>query len=177
MYNNLIFLGGIHGAGKGTIANDIAKSLPIKHLSASDILKWSELNKDQSNKKVNDIPHTQLRLIDGLNKALETNSYYLLDGHFCLFNNEGKIQEIDSFVFEKMAPVMLGVVIDDPSDIVERLGRRDGKEYDVKQLARMQDLELNQAKKISSLLNIPLVEIRNGEIDNFKKELSKIVEQ
>jgi len=40
MNKEIIFIGGIHGVGKGTLCKRIASDLNIIHLSASEVLKW-----------------------------------------------------------------------------------------------------------------------------------------
>lgn len=39
MKNDIIFIGGIHGVGKGTLCKRIESELGIIHLSASEVLK------------------------------------------------------------------------------------------------------------------------------------------
>ncbi|MDG1730294.1 MAG: AAA family ATPase [Algibacter sp.] len=39
MIDNIIFAGGIHGAGKGTICKELSQSFKFNHLSASEVLK------------------------------------------------------------------------------------------------------------------------------------------
>ena len=36
---NIIFIGGIHGVGKGTLCEKVCNDLNIRHLSASEVLK------------------------------------------------------------------------------------------------------------------------------------------
>ena len=55
---NILFVGGIHGVGKGTICNRIEKFITIETVSASDLLKWSEVVKDSRSKTVQNIANT-----------------------------------------------------------------------------------------------------------------------
>ena len=41
--NYIIFIGGIHGVGKGTICKEIASKTDIIHITASEIIKWNEI--------------------------------------------------------------------------------------------------------------------------------------
>jgi len=48
---NIIFIGGIHGSGKGVICENIVENSNLIHLTASEVLKWHELS-SQANKVV-----------------------------------------------------------------------------------------------------------------------------
>ena len=67
MKNDIIFIGGIHGVGKGTLCKRIESELGIIHLSASEVLKWKGFNVDSSDKRVADIDSTQDYLLKNLN--------------------------------------------------------------------------------------------------------------
>ncbi len=162
--NNLIFIGGIHGVGKGTICNKICKQTDFVHITASEILKWNEISRPD-NKKVENIQNTQDRLIAGLDKVLKKNENYLLDGHFCLFNSEGQVEKVPMETFEKIAPKLIVIVIAKIDLIKERLEKRDNKKYDFDLLKSMQTFEKEHAQKISSKPNVPFVEIKDG---NYK---------
>ena len=71
MFNNIIFIGGIHGVGKSTICHLICSELNIEYLSASELLKWKDINEDAENKKVENIPFTQNRLITGIKETVQ----------------------------------------------------------------------------------------------------------
>lgn len=60
--DNIIFIGGIHGVGKGTVCKEIASKTDLVHITASQILKWDEIS-SSDNKLVNNISSTQERLI------------------------------------------------------------------------------------------------------------------
>lgn len=156
------FIGGIHGVGKGTICSKICEQTTLVHLTASELLKWNEISA-VDNKKVADIPNTQDRLIVGLNNVTKANESYLLDGHFCLFNAEGNVEKVPLETFVKIAPKSITVVTAKVELIKQRLEKRDKKTYDFDVLATMQNTEKEYAKEISAHLNIPFIELKNGE--------------
>ena len=167
MHQNIIFIGGIHGVGKGTICLKLADEFNFKHLSASQVLKWSEVSPDMSNKFVKDISDTQNRLIDGLGGLISREEKYLLDGHFCLFDSRGIPQKVSIDTFHKIAPKAITVVITDVIEIVNRLRKRDGKEYDPFLLDKMQNSERRHAIFVAKELDIPFFEIRNSNMDEL----------
>lgn len=168
MKNDIIFIGGIHGVGKGTLCERIESELGIVHLSASEVLKWKELNVDSSDKRVADIDSTQDRLLNNLKWIIIPGQTYLLDGHFCLLNKENKIEKVPEDVFIGINPKKIIVVSENPEIISKRLSQRDGRIYETSLLKEMQNTEIEHAKYISNLLGVEIYEIHSDSYDNFK---------
>lgn len=169
---NIIFIGGIHGVGKGTICRSVSKKINIQHISASEVLKWDEIS-TKENKKVENLDNTQLRLLNGLNALIEEEFTYLLDGHYCLLNSEGKPEEISERTFELIGPKKLIVVFENSKEITNRLNNRDGVEYNLKTIENMQKMELKYAKYLSIKLDIPFLKINSKEEDKLIKFINK----
>lgn len=161
---NIIFIGGIHGSGKGTICEILKSKVELIHLTASEVLKWNELSL-QEDKLVNDIAETQNRLISNLNKIIDKNKTYLLDGHYCLLTKDGKPEKISLQTFKDICPKKMILVITNPITIKKRLENRDAKTYDISLIENFQNLEINFAKEISEVLQIPLHIINSEEFE------------
>ncbi len=168
LIKNIIFIGGIHGVGKGSICKVIAAETKLIHITASQILKWEEIS-ELDNKRVENISSTQERLIIGLKNLIQKNENYLLDGHFCLLNSEGIPSRVDEDTFNQINPKILALVIDNPSEIAKRLSTRDGKIYDFEALNKFQNMEIEYAKYLSQKYSIPYVEIKNGDFNQLLK--------
>ena len=168
--NNIIFIGGIHGVGKGTICKEIASKTDLIHITASEILKWDEIS-SSDNKLVNNISSTQERLINGLKSLIKKDKQYMLDGHFCLLNSNGIPCKIDEDTFDSINPKIISIVIDDIGKIVDRLDKRDNKKYDIKILDELQKMEIEYAKYLSKKYSIPYIEIKNND---YKSLLNSI---
>lgn len=158
---NIIFIGGIHGVGKGTICKKIVSKTDLIHITASEILKWNDISLS-SNKFVNNIISTQERLINGLKNFIEKDKEYLLDGHFCLLNSNGIPSRIDEETFDHINPKVIVIVIDVIEEIAKRLAVRDGKIYDTKVLNQLQQMEIEYAKYLSDKYSIPYIEIKDS---------------
>ena len=128
---NIIFFAGIHGVGKNFMLNNVKFSQPINHLSASEVLKWKEINDNPNDKKVSSISKTQDLLVTNLRKIIQDDQYYILDGHFTLLNKDGKIERIPENTFFQINPRAVIVKIADPTIVCERLKKRDNKEWDI----------------------------------------------
>lgn len=156
MFNGITFIGGIHGVGKSTICQNICRELNLEYLSASEILKWKEINEDSYNKRVKNIPDTQFRLILGLQNTIQNGRHYLLDGHYCLLNSNNEIKYIPLETFEEINPISLNIILGDISEIKHRLETRDRKLYEYNLLEHLQNEELTYAKHLSKTLGITL---------------------
>jgi adenylate kinase len=158
---NIIFIGGIHGVGKGTICKDISLNTGLIHLTASQILKWEEIS-EEGNKLVENISSTQGKLVKGLKNIIKKDKKYIIDGHFCLLVSNGIPSRIDEDTFDQINPKIIAIVIDDVEKIAKRLEARDNKIYDVKVLNELQLMEIEYAKFLSDKYLVPYIEIKNG---------------
>ena len=170
----IFFIGGIHGVGKGTICGKISETININSISASSLLKWKEVPESvDHNKKVNNIPDTQNRLLYAINQLSE--GIYLVDGHFCLLDSNEKIVGVPLEIFSSMDPINLALVTQEPRTIAERLYLRDGLDYDVDLISKMQETEITHAKMIADKLKIQLFIIENEEIELYIYEIKRLI--
>lgn len=171
---NIIFIGGVHGVGKGHICQIIKSNVNIIHLTASEILKWKDISAID-NKLVQDIKETQDLLIVNLEKILEKDKQYLLDGHYCLLNKNGDSERVPFKTFEDLNLSKIIIVFEDAKTIKQRLEVRDGKKYNLDQITHFQNMEMNYAKEIRQKLNVPLLKIQSS---NYNQEaLIKFIDE
>ena len=171
MIGKIAFIGGIHGVGKSTICRQICDELKLEYLSASELIKWKDINEDIQNKKVQDILVTQDRLIIGLTNSIQKNNSYILDGHYCLLNQENEIVSIPLETFKLINPFSLNIILGDIIEIKNRLERRDNRPYDQELLNQMQESELHYARYLSKTLGVTL---NIGTQNDFSELLSSI---
>ncbi len=166
----IIFIGGIHGSGKGTICQNICTKQECIHLTASELLKWEEIS-DKTNKYVENIDNTQERLLAGLSNVIEKDKLYLLDGHFCLFDKKGEISKVPETTFESISPMLVVVINEDVELIKERLEKRDGRPYDFSVLKQMQEIEIAYSKEIAEKLGVNHFEINSDNYNNLLENM------
>ncbi|WP_312923228.1 ATP-binding protein [Empedobacter brevis] len=163
---NIIFIGGVHGVGKGHICQIIKSNVNIIHLTASEVLKWKDISKID-NKLVQDINETQDLLIVNLEKIVKKDKQYLLDGHYCLLNKNGESERVPFKTFEDLNLSKIIIVFEDSKTIKQRLEVRDGKNYNLAQITHFQNMEVSYANEISQKLNLPLLKIQSS---NYNQE-------
>ena len=174
MSKNIIFIGGIHAVGKTFFTNfAIADNPQLKLLSCSEVLKW----KDPTEKEVDNVAANQDLLIENLQKIVDIDKPYLLDGHFCLMNKNGEIEQVPSHIFRSINPVFIVLLYENIDIVAKRLFERDGKKYDQKLLEQLSNAEREWAMKIADDLSIPVYLIKSSEYLIVKNEIMKFVEE
>lgn len=168
--NNIIFIGGIHGVGKGTLCKKICADLGLQHLSASEVLKWDEIS-EKKNKIVADFSLSQNRLIRNLQQHIDVKCKYILDGHYSLLNSSRTPERIEFKTFELLNPFALSIVVDDVQEIKYRLEQRDKREYDYELLSKFQQIELQYSIDLARKLKKPHLILKKEEGDKLKKFL------
>ena len=99
MYNNIIFIGGVHGVGKGTICQKIKEKLDFTHLSASEVLKWDDFKNEKGDKRVENVSTTQQRLIENLKNIVNPQKKVLIYISTLENHRKGWSREIPEPVF------------------------------------------------------------------------------
>lgn len=169
---NIVFVGGIHGVGKSHFADRIKTQVPtIELLSCSNVLHWV----DPTQKEVEDVSANQDRLIVNLRKIVDVDKPYLLDGHFCLKNTDGQIENIPLETFKAIDPEFIILLEEDIELVCKRLNRRDGKTYDSDFLTRMASFEYNWATEVARELGVPIYVIRSSEFEKTLEPLKRFV--
>ncbi|MFE4710850.1 ATP-binding protein [Paenibacillus sp. NPDC056722] len=153
----IVFVAGIHGVGKTYLCNSLTKELDVPHFSASKLISKQRDYEFSISKRVQQIKENQDFLISAIHNYTQDFPTILLDGHFCLLNEEGNIERLPEETFEKLNPVCFLLIVDNASTIASRLKERDGIDYDVGFLDCFQNSETEYAKEIAEKNSVPLV--------------------
>ncbi|MFP8645016.1 ATP-binding protein [Priestia aryabhattai] len=151
-----IFLSGIHGVGKSTLAKELKNSVDIKSIPVSDLIRQAGIKLDNSNKKTENISKNQELWKNELNNLNLGMSKLLLDGHFCLLDKDKNITPLHFSTFDGTNMVKIIFMKNSPSIIRERLLKRDKTDYSVELLENLQICEMQQAMKYSTENGIDL---------------------
>ncbi len=136
--SRLIFLGGIHGVGKGTLCSKVFPPLGYSWDTASKLIQ--DAARDVvSDKRGGNIDANQKNFLRNLAISRTQHARFVLDGHFTLINLKGKVEAVPVDVFREIKPDGLVLMTGNPAEIAHRLKARDGKDWDASFLATFQE--------------------------------------
>lgn len=172
----LIFVGGIHGAGKTTLCRKLAETIDATHYSAGQLIQDWLTTESPSHKPVESVDGNQRALVAAVDEIRLSHGTVLLDGHFTLLTSRGGISEIPIKVFKTLQPVVLLLLDTQPREVVTRLRARDGIEYDESLFSEFRDREISHAKAVSRTLGVrlevlPQKEAVTSALCTLRKEL------
>ena len=174
MERNIVFVGGVHGAGKSHFLEVTKRSYSeIEILSCSKVLGWV----DPTEKVVNNIADNQDILVGNLRKMVDVDKPYLLDGHFCLLNKDGEIEDVPLNTFQSINPQFIILIVEDVDIILDRLSTRDKRRYDSNTIKKLCDRERFAAYDVSERLGVPIYEIKSFGLNEIKYEIEKFIEK
>lgn len=134
-------------------------------------MKWE----DPENKQVEDVAANQEKLISRLNELIDVDKPYLLDGHFCLINQQQEIETIESTVIQNINPALIILLREEVSIIHNRLLERDHRDYDIGLLEEMAEIERKTAHQIASQYDIPVYELYSGKYSPINPVIRKFM--
>lgn len=166
----MIFLSGIHGVGKTTVGKRLEKELQIKCFTASSLIEQGAGLGMSFDKRVDDIEYNQMVLEEEIERLKKCRRNFILEGHLCVLDINGKIRKISLNTFRNMSPRGLIVLVDDVNKIAER-NHGKGSLLSSKEFLRdFQQVELEYGKTIGERLRIP-VQISNNDENGDRKSV------
>lgn len=161
-----IFVSGTYGVGKTTLCSKLTNYLGLPHFSASQIIGHHDITKEVEDARLN-----QKLLVEGVFELNKKYPSIILDGHFCIVENN-QIIRLPLHTFDELQIQKVLILIDEPNSISSRLTIRGGQQFNVETILELQDAELEQANKYyskygASLMIINAKQIDIGEIKNF----------
>lgn len=152
-----ILFSGVHGVGKGFFLKKVYKEIEQYNIySASALIEKYQPSTDAGYKKVSNVKNNQDVLITAIKEAqLKDDKSFILDGHLCIFNSQGRVVRIpENFFYEtKIEGIIL--LQDHPNVIFNRINERDANEISVQSIEQMQDEEQRYAEELKEKYKIP----------------------
>lgn len=150
----IIFVGGIHGVGKTTLCRKMAECISLKHYSASELISNLKAENISKDKKVRDVRENQNTLLESIDRYINNRENYLLDGHFCLLDNDENVTEVPFDTFKLLGLKAIVVLVDRESRILKRLEDRDSRRYSINLIKEFQEKEIKYAKEVAKRIGI-----------------------
>lgn len=169
-----VFLSGIHGVGKSTLANKINDECHVFQKSVSDLIRQAGKRIEQKQKSTSDIDTNQLLWKEELNNLSIENKILILDGHFSLLNEERKVVPLPFTTFDGTNMKKIILKRENPVVIQERLRIRDGVLYSIEEVENFQGIETERANLYSKINSIPIFIYDN---DDCFSNLIKFIEE
>jgi Archaeal adenylate kinase len=151
-----IFVAGVYGVGKSTLCEQLSNMLSIPAFSSGDLI--SSVNGEQygANKVVSDKNKNQDILVVEVNKKLRMYHDIILAGHFCILNINGAVDYIAKSVYKNLCVDGI-ILLEAPTDqILTNLAARDHKNYNYRQISKLQDAERIMAQKVTNIIESKL---------------------
>jgi adenylate kinase len=165
MRQPIVFVGGVHGAGKTTICRLIAEAYPAVHVTAGALIREAVdaghiVTVGAQDKAVPDVDANQAVLLTALEvyrtRTAEDVRLLLLDGHFSLTDAGGTLVDVPLAVFREIGPCAVLLVETDPATVHQRLAVRAVDAPSPETIARMGSRERECAATIADALDIPI---------------------
>lgn len=166
----MIFVAGIHGAGKTTFCLELSNILGVPHFSASGLIKiWRKKNSWANDKLVNQIDENQEALLCSVKELNKINPLIILDGHFVLLNSSKEIVCVEQKIFKELGIKGVILIESQPDVVASRLQMRDETKWDINLIKKIMQEERSQAYKFSSAMGIPCL-IEKGDGGSLNKD-------
>lgn len=164
----VIFVGGVHGVGKGTLCQQFSERIGVPSFTASSVIRTERQSAIAvDTKAVADPVGNQDLLLRGVRRLLTTKVNILLDGHFTVIDSQNCIVLIDVEVFSQLELQGIVVLEDAPPRICERLRQRDGQEWSVANVSSHQEAEVKHALAIATQLGVTVHLVQADDIQAF----------
>lgn len=180
----LVFVGGVHGAGKSSICRALETLLPASHVTAGGLIRENAgdttVTVGAGNKAVPNIDANQLLLLRGLElyRARADDKPILLDGHFSLLNANGKVVAIPLAVYESLAPLAVVFVEADVATVRKRRVERDGDAPPLDTISLLSARERENANTVCEALGIRIISVRgDGDAEPAARQVASALRE
>lgn len=160
----MIFISGVHGVGKSYFCSIVREQIGIETYSASKLISDRKNQGFPASKLIPDIDENQQYLVASVDELRKKGNEFIVDGHFCLLNGEGKITRISLDTFTSLNPDAIILLTENPQVIAERRKARDGIDHSIEEIEAFQQQERLYSTEVAALLGIPII-ISNGQAD------------
>jgi len=133
---SVIFVAGVHGAGKTTFSRKLSEALGFQNFSAGNLIRAQRKQEEAADKRVKDVDTNQDELAKALANLDLRAPYIVLDGHFCVLDTVGGICAIPLATDIGLKLKLVVILTDSPEQIRDQLLSRDGRAQSCEEIRR-----------------------------------------
>jgi adenylate kinase len=145
-----VFISGVHGVGKTTLARRLSNALQLPYVTASTMLTGF----DQPGLATADVLVKQSEFIAlRIRQILQSAHLLLVDSHCVLLDTQGDCVKVAMSIYQDIQISAIILLTDNPRQIHARQRQRGGLVLDVKKIAQLQDEEVGHSSAIANQMN------------------------
>lgn len=165
----VVFINGVHGVGKGHLCKILAPIINAEHITASSLIGMRKSL--GSAKPITGIDANQSILVEEFRLLESSKNTILLDGHFCLFDSELRIQYLPIALFRALDVAHVISLTCSPQTAKDRLEKRDGEGLGLalKCITELQLAESRHSRMVASELGLSMSELDTTKELSFSK--------
>lgn len=153
-----IFIGGVHGSGKTTLAQKLSLNLGVDVYSAGELIEKGCHVSFGNDRRVDKNVQQQEILIEQVSKIIaDSDRDFLLVGHFCLVDKNKKIYRIPNEIFMKLSFDKIIIMMEEADILKSRNDGRKSLDATEKFYTDFQKEELNYAREIADQKSVPIL--------------------
>lgn len=152
-----IFIAGVYGVGKSTLARDLASIMNLPCYSSSVLINAISGERYGRNKSVKDKNKNQEILSARVAQLLEESEQIILTGHFCILSKQNEVEDLPQNVYGNLSIECIILLEASPERIALNLQTRDGIQYSFNTISALSVRERTCAQLAANSLDCPLI--------------------
>jgi adenylate kinase len=173
----IIFVAGVHGAGKTFATKPACAKLGLVHTTASQLIKEERGHATWNlSKMVSDVDQNQVALISAARRIRESGASLVIDGHFVLRRAPNIHERLPVNVFRALECSSVLLIRSPVPVLLERLLARQDVSWTEEELSEFSMAEDAHSAEVAYVLDIPLKILDSPstqEVETWLDRLSK----
>ena len=172
-----IFVAGVHGVGKTSLAKPAALRFGMRYATASQLIREERGQATwDSSKKVDETSQNQVALVAAVNRIKSAGQALLLDGHFVLRTAAGRHERLLQSVFRDLGCTSV-VLLTCPTEVVQdRLSSRGDVSWSADEISMFACSEADHAAIVCASLAIPMFTLEAPTSEEFDSAIAGLRE-
>lgn len=175
MKSGVIFIAGVYGTGKTTVAKELSKRLAVPCFQASELIADYNGEHYGATKHVKDVRHNQAILNEAVANLRTKHKTLILTGHFAIFSGEHAVEVVPQEIFWQLGIAAIVLLETTVERVKRHIRERDGREYAETEISALAEAEHRLAEQAAEQNGIPLY-IWQMNFSTDCAEIAKIIQ-